>query len=53
MGRRYTPNTLRLESWIVGTGVIRALATVLWLLVKGVDEQRWNEQAGRPIAPIA
>lgn len=49
----YEPLALRLESWIVGTGVIGALATVFWLLVKGVDEQRWNEQAGRAVAPIA
>jgi uncharacterized protein DUF4386 len=49
----YEPLALRLESWIVGTGVIGALAMVLWLLVKGVDEQRWNEQAGRTLAPIA
>jgi hypothetical protein len=49
----YEPLALRLESWIVGTGVIGALATVLWLLVKGVDEQRWNEQAGRAVVAIA
>ena len=42
----YEPLALRLESWIVGTGVIGALAMVLWLLVKGVDETRWKEQAG-------
>jgi hypothetical protein len=41
----YEPLAHRLESWIVGAGVIGALATVLWLLVKGVDEQRWREQA--------
>jgi hypothetical protein len=29
----------------VGTAVLGALAMVLWLLVKGVDEQRWKEQA--------
>lgn len=28
-------------------------ASGLWLLVKCVDEQRWKEQAGRTIAPIA
>jgi hypothetical protein len=41
----YEPLALRLESWIVGTGAIGALAMVLWLLVKGVNEQRWQEQA--------
>ena len=43
------PLARRLESWIVGAGVIGALAMVLWFLVKGVDEQRWQEQAmGQP-----
>ena len=41
----YEPLARQLESWIVGTGVIGALATVLWFLVKGVNEQRWQEQA--------
>ena len=41
----YEPLAARLEAYIVGVGVIGALATVLWLLVKGVDEQRWKEQA--------
>lgn len=42
----YEPLARRLEAYIVGVGVLGALATVLWLLVKGVDEQRWKEQAG-------
>jgi len=41
----YEPLAHRLEAYIVGVGVIGALATVLWLLVKGVDEQRWKERA--------
>ncbi len=41
----YEPLARRLESYIVGTGLIRALAMVLWLLVKDVNEQRWKEQA--------
>ncbi len=49
----YEPLAHRLESWIVGAGVIGALVMVLWFLVKGVDEQRWREQAGRTAAPIA
>jgi hypothetical protein len=28
-------------------------ATAACLLVKGVDEHRWKQQAGRTIAPIA
>jgi len=42
----YEPLAHRLEAYIVGLGVLGALATVLWLLVKGVDEARWMEQAG-------
>ena len=49
----YEPLAHRLEAWIVGIGVGGALATVLWLLVKGVDEQRWKEQAGGTVASIA
>jgi len=41
----YEPLAHRLEAYIVGVGVLGALATVLWLLVKGVDEQRWIAQA--------
>jgi hypothetical protein len=41
----YEPLARRLESYIVGTGLTGALAMVLWLLVKGVNEQRWKEQA--------
>ena len=48
----YEPLALRLESWIVGTGVLGALATVVWLLVKGVDEQQWKEQANAAAASI-
>lgn len=43
----YEPLARRLESGIVGAGVIGALVMVLWFLVKGVDEERWREQAGR------
>jgi hypothetical protein len=49
----YEPLAHRLESWIVGVGVIGALATVLWLLMKGVDEQRWREQANANKGDIA
>jgi hypothetical protein len=40
----YEPLAARLESYIVGAGVIGALVLVLWLLIKGVNEERWNEQ---------
>jgi hypothetical protein len=40
----YEPLAMRLESYIVGAGVIDALVLVLWLLIKGVNEERWNEQ---------
>ncbi len=49
----YEPLAHRLESWIVGAGVIGALVMVVWFLVKGVDEQRWREQAGGTAAPVA
>jgi hypothetical protein len=48
----YEPLARRLESTIVGAALIGALATVLWLLVKGVDEQRWQEQAKAATASI-
>jgi hypothetical protein len=41
----YEPLAMRLQSYIVGTGVLGAFALVLWLLVKGVNEERWHEQA--------
>jgi hypothetical protein len=33
-------------SWIVALGVGEGLM-IVWLLVKGVDAERWKEQAGR------
>jgi len=41
----YEPLALRLQSYIVGAGVIGSLVSVVWLLVYGVNEQRWKEQA--------
>jgi hypothetical protein len=41
----YEPLAVRLESYIVGIALISALATALWLLVKGVNEERWIAQA--------
>ncbi len=40
----YEPLAHRLQAVIVGTGVIGALVSVTWLLVYGVNEQRWREQ---------
>ena len=48
----YEPLAVRLQPWIVGVGVIGALTTVLWLLVKGVNEQRWKQQASAATASI-
>ena len=48
----YEPLALRLQSYIVGTGVIGALVSVVWLLVYGVNEQRWKEQANAATASI-
>jgi hypothetical protein len=46
----YEPVALRLESYIVGIGVIGALVSVVWLLVYGVNEQRWYEQSNAAAA---
>ena len=43
----YEPLARRAELAIVGTALVGALAISLWLLVKGVDERRWREQAAR------
>jgi len=48
----YEPLARRLESYIVGVGLIGAVVTVLWFLVKGVNEQRWQEQANAATASI-
>jgi len=41
----YEPLARELQTYILATAFLGALATILWLLVKGVDEQRWKEQA--------
>lgn len=48
----YEPLALRMESYVVGAGVAGALVTVVWLLVFGVDERRWKEQASAAAASI-
>jgi hypothetical protein len=41
----YEPVARVVESYIVGVGVIGAFVTIVWLLVYGVNEQRWYEQS--------
>lgn len=48
----YEPLALRLQSYIVGAGVIGSLVSVVWLLVYGVNEPRWKEQANLATASI-
>jgi hypothetical protein len=48
----YEPAAARLQAYIVGVGVLGALVKSLWLLIKGVDERRWKEQAGAAMASI-
>jgi hypothetical protein len=48
----YEPLALRLQSYIVGAGVIGSLVSVVWLLLYGVNEQRWKEQANAATASI-
>jgi hypothetical protein len=48
----YAPLAFRLQTCIVGTALIGALSTVLWLLVKGVNEERWKEQTSAAAASI-
>jgi len=48
----YEPLALRLQSYIVGAGIIGALVSVVWLLIYGVNEQRWKERANISTASI-
>lgn len=43
---------LRLFPIVAGVGILGALATILWLLIVGVNEQRWKEQAQLAAASI-
>ena len=42
----------RLFPYIVAVGLLGAVATIVWLLVVGVNEQRWKEQAYAAAASI-
>lgn len=45
----YPPLGYRLFLYLAAFGILGAAALILWLLVFGVNEQRWKEQAGAPV----
>jgi hypothetical protein len=42
----YQPLGYRLFPYVAGLGILGASSLIVWLLVFGVNEQRWKEQAG-------
>jgi hypothetical protein len=48
----YPPLGYRLFSYLAVFGFLGAAALILWLLVFGVNERRWKEQAGAAAASI-
>ena len=48
----YEPLAARLEAFILAAAFIGALASVAWLLVVGVDEERWKERARTAAASV-
>ncbi len=43
----YQPLAQRYSTYVLLLGLLGAVAMTLWLLIVGVDEQRWREQAQR------
>jgi Domain of unknown function (DUF4386) len=48
----WPPLADRLYPYIVAVGLLGAAAQIIWLLVFGVNEQRWKEQADRAAESI-
>src|ERR1700688_3908652 len=46
----YQPLGYRLFPYVAALGLLGAVSLMLWLLVFGVDEQRWKEQAGTALS---
>ncbi len=46
------PLGMRLFPVVAGVGFLGAIATILWLLIAGVNEQRWRERASLAAASI-
>ena len=44
------PKAARLAGYIVSFAVAAGFSKALWLLVFGVNEQRWKEQAGAALS---
>jgi hypothetical protein len=40
-----------LSNWIKGLGILAEASLMLWLVVRGVNERNWQEQAGLKAAP--
>ncbi len=49
----YRPLAIQLFPYILAIGLLGAGALILWLLVMGVNEQRWKEQASAAAASIS